>query len=356
MVYILYPFILSMDESLRRLFRAYYEKNEPLFPLDIDRREWGFGFESKIDIRHKHFRTKDELMHFIRDRVPFYISYSVGIFQAPEARPMERKIMMGSELVFDIDVHGCPHHDDRFICNHCLSEAKLMVVYLLEEFLIPDFGFGPKDYWINFSGNRGYHVHVNSIRDLDRKERRELIDYLRGKGFDRSIFLERRPHLSSPGWFGRVARCVLKKLEEGSIRTTKANAYVGDIRKGVWSRIERTSWFKRVFEECLKESAAPVDEQVTLDVYRLIRLPNSVHGGTGFVAEVVRDLSTYDPLNSAVWLDDREVSIDLHEEVPPITIRGRSFDLLSPGVHTLPLYYSAYLVAKGAASFKDFKG
>ena len=87
---------------------------------------------------------------------------------------MPRKEWLGSELGFDIDANDVPTeckliHGSGWLCDECLGAVKAETVKLAEDFLMGDFGFSEKEVEINFSGNRGYHVHVRrkGIMQLD---------------------------------------------------------------------------------------------------------------------------------------------------------------------------------------------
>jgi len=340
-------------EFLKSEFRKYYGGNEPDYPYMIERREFGFGFEKKIDFRHKRFSTNSELRSYIISNVPFYISYSVAHYTAPEAKPMKNKAMVDSDLVFDIDVHGCKNHPDEFVCGECLQKAKEDVVRLVEDFLVPDFGVAKKDVGINFSGNRGYHVHVGDerYRGLGVKERREIVNYLNGFGIDAGIFCEAGPTPESPAWFGRVARCISGKLERGDVRNVrkaKKDRYIEGIAKGIWADVRESAWFHREFDGCVREMQANVDEQVTTDVHRLIRLPGSIHGGSALIAKRVADIGRFDPLNECVFIDDGEIEVEV-SHAPAMEMKGVVFEEINNKKARLPKYYASYLIAKGAA-------
>ena len=57
---------------------------------------------------------------------------------------------------------------------------------LVNDVLLGDFGLDEKDLLITFSGGRGYHVHVRtpSVLSLPSGARRELSDYMTGKGLN----------------------------------------------------------------------------------------------------------------------------------------------------------------------------
>ncbi len=338
-------------DFLKREFAHFYAKHEPNYPHMIESREFGFGFEKKIDFRHKRFNTHEELKKYLVTNVPFFCSYSVAYYTAPEAKPMENKIMMNSDLVFDIDVHDCGKHPDKFVCDECLGRAKADALRLIEEFLVPDFGVAREDLSVNFSGNRGYHVHVNDdrYRGLKGKERAEIVNFLNGIGLDAGIFCEENPKTNSPAWFGKMTRCIKTKLENGEIKTPKRADYIENIERGIWSSIRESTWFHREFEACKKAMAANVDAQVTTDVHRLIRLPGTIHGETGLVAKKVVDLEKFDPLKDAVVAGDEEIEVEVTESVPAFAMKGQEFAEINNKKARLPKYYAVYLIGKNAA-------
>ena len=95
---------------------------------------------------------------------------------------MPRKNWLGADLVFDLDAEG--HSCGKFTCQECLDKVKADAMKLIDEFLLPDFGFSKGEISVNFSGSRGYHVHVRSgsVMKLDREARREIADYVSGTG------------------------------------------------------------------------------------------------------------------------------------------------------------------------------
>ena len=73
----------------------------------------------------------------------------------------------------------------------------------------------------------------------------------------------------------------------------------------------------KIFEYFVKQSVqkyavdfgASVDEPVTADIKRLIRVPGSLHGGSGMLVKklALSELEMFDPLNDAVIFGNRPV-------------------------------------------------
>lgn len=336
---------------LKSEIRNYYERNNTDYPYLIEQREWGFGFDKKIDFRHRKYENNEQLKKYLISNAPLFVSYSVARYVAPEGKPMENKIIKGSDLVFDIDIHGCPNHPDKFVCDDCLNRAKEDVIKLCENFLEPDFGIKKNETSINFSGNRGYHVHIDNelYQNLDKGARTELVDYLKGTDFDAREFIKKHSTVESPAWFGRVAKDLINKIEEKKVRTTKRDEYLSEISKGIWDNVSNSSWFHREIEESVKRMRCNVDEQVTTDIHRLIRLPNSIHGESMLLAKKVHDLDKFDPLKDTIVINNEYIDIEIIEEVPEIRLGNETFEKSNNKKTSVPKYYAAYLIGKNVA-------
>ena len=90
-------------------------------------------------------------------------------------------------------------------------------VIKLNNILINDFGITKKEISIFFSGNKGYHLVVESqvYEKLDKRDRREIVNYVLAKdldlrylGFDKKTsfqnLISRLPAATDPGWGGRI--------------------------------------------------------------------------------------------------------------------------------------------------------
>jgi len=98
-----------------------------------------------------------------------------------------------------------------------------------------------------------------------------------------------------------------------------------------------------------------VDEPVTADVKRLIRLPGSVHGKSGLrVTPITRtELTDFEPLMMAVPKEysDDPVTITLHRDYD-LSMKGQHFKL-STGTTQVPEYAAVFLVGRKIADIGD---
>ena len=101
--------------------------------------------------------------------------------------------------------------------------------------------------------------------------------------------------------------------------------------------------------ELVRAGAALADEPVTTDTKRLIRLPTSLHGGSGFRVTPLdlSDLGGFDPLVDAVVFGDRKVRVDLSLKVT-MPLLG-STHALEKGPATVPEALAVFLCCRGIA-------
>lgn len=290
---------------LIRKFGEYYRRAKLYEPKDFTKREWAFvpleHFPQFVMHRHLAFEDPKELKAYILDRVPAHAYYSSAYYEDPSAE-MDKKGWLGADLIFDIDADHIP--------KGTLKHAKFEVMKLVK-ILTTDFGVSEDDLEIVFSGRRGYHVHVydERFRKLDSAERREIADYLTLTGLN----------VRRMGKMGmRILRCTNMGVEE---------------------------------ERCISKLAVHIDPPVTADVKRLIRLPNSLHGKTGFVVRPVDldELEEFDPLTDALAFGEEPVKVRVLRRVR-LKVRGEEYRL-SPGKHEVPEFVAILMMCGGVALY-----
>jgi len=370
----------ATTEFLRQRFTEYYAKTVIVSPSALEQREWGFvlftpGSTDMRMRRHIGFSGRDELTQYIRNLVPQHTYYSTAYYEKPDAGTMADKGWCGADLIFDLDAD----HIVKGAYDQMLARVKTETEKLLS-MLTEELGMDKKTIELVFSGGRGYHVHVKDIafRGWGSSERRELIDYVCGIGIDPGSMMAGKT--SSPAsWQSRYRAALLDYLQWiGTLPEPEALAHLTAIegigkdsataflkkRGEVIAQIERhpTSMiFKdRVlhaiaaqqegeFKKRLLDKAALADEPVTTDTKRLIRLPTSLHGGSGMRVQPLelRELHDFDPLVDAVVFSLRDVKVDLRF---PLTMPmlGSTY-VLQKGITTVPEAVAVFLCCRGIA-------
>lgn len=301
---------------LERLFKAYYLSAELMLPDDMDRREFAFQpLGRDTYVRHLSFRSPMELRRYVVENPPANAFFSSALFLFPSVKDMEQKGWLGSELMFDVDadalpgcegtiksvcmdcgfshpgIRQCPRCGSKnvveaeTVSERCMERAKEQVTLLLEV-LKGDFGFD--NMVVTFTGNRGFHVRVRCSEECIRmgpEERREIVAYLKGVDLKpEELMLPRgwtrernryAPHPADGGWRGRIGWVLYRAYKlDPSRRYTLAELS----EMGVDYDLEKL----------ISATSIHVDEKVTMDVHRLVRIPGSLHGKTGLPTVTVR--------------------------------------------------------------------
>ncbi|MFH1222699.1 MAG: DNA primase catalytic subunit PriS [Candidatus Micrarchaeota archaeon] len=355
------------EEFCRKMFARYYQQAQ-FDILRIDQREFGIGNIKKIDARHLAFPTTDAFRTFLVSNTPRFVSHSAAYYRFPAATPIEKKGRLGADLIFDLDMHA----EGKYAVYSRLPEMKEELTQLVEEFLLKDFGLKKEELLIAFSGNRGYHVHVHNddFAILDGDERKEITNYVRGEGLRINQFFSweqvgKQQKLIGPkptdgGYRGRLARLAITVLQNEPTaisrifaKEEKRNFFISGINEGNWSRttmkLESLPERFSKLQSRLAVQTINADPAVTYDMSKLIRVPNTIHGDTGFVAKIVTDLNSFDPLKHAV-INGPAVAIRFTEEVPQLSLLNETFGPFAVAQKAeLPLGVAMFFMLKGSA-------
>jgi len=104
------------------------------------------------------------------------------------------------------------------------------------------------------------------------------------------------------------------------------------------------------------QMSAKTDEPVTADIRRLIRMPSSLHGGSGMrvVPLTLSEFKTFEPLRDAVVFSEREIQIEVIPPLKPqnalVEMKGKSIKVVE-GINIVPEYAGIYLMCRGAAEY-----
>ena len=318
---------------------------------------------------------------------------------------MEEKIWLGADLIFDLDADHLVGAD-KMSYSEMLEQIKKEMINLVDSFLFDDLGFTNDQVSIVFSGGRGYHAHieVNNVLGLGTHERREIVDYVTSNGlnidwvfpFTRYVTstanvngqerfnisrIRTIPPADSGGWKLRMRNglkdvvndvCDMDvkdiKKKYPSIKTSATKSienYQIDLRKSrnlifennkmsTLGRNTQEFLIKIMEEDVAYRLSGEVDEPVTADIKRLIRLPGSVHGKSGLrVMPLTRDqLTDFDPLMDAVpaQYSDDDVTITMRKDTD-ITIKDQHFKL--SGTTKVPEYAAVFLIGRKMADIGD---
>ncbi|HIH22811.1 TPA: DNA primase catalytic subunit PriS [Candidatus Micrarchaeota archaeon] len=364
-----------MDPNERQFvlkkFSAYYSNANIQIP-SINQREFGFGNIKKIDARHLSFGSAEAFRTYLVTNTPLFVSHSAAYYERPDATPMERKGILGADLIFDLDLHA----EGKYGVYAMLGKVKDDAIRLMEDFIVSDFGISKKEIILVFSGNRGYHIHVRDTDylGLGSEERRELAEYANGIGLNYLNFFDvsgpKRalriigPKESDSGYRGRFAKAVIRAINEKTQTFSRKfsnieerERFTNGIKEGNWSKSSVSDILERLkpIAEQLPIRSIGVDTSVTQDIARLIRVPNSIHGETGLVAKIVplANIDSFNPLDDALAFGtgaNSILAIEFNEDVPQLNFAKSSVGPFKKGEKKeLPESISLFFVLKGSA-------
>ncbi|MEM3123521.1 MAG: DNA primase small subunit domain-containing protein [Nitrososphaerota archaeon] len=399
---------------VQSIFREYYQTHylKPYLPPMLERREFGYMLLGQRTMnRHLSYRSFDQLREALQNNAPAHVYRSAAIYRYPEA-PMEEKGWMGSELIFDIDADhietpckgshdfslctscwskassricekcgSSAIQDIKWVCDTCLSTAKMEMLKLLE-FMESDFGIPLDKMTLSFSGNRGYHlsIGVEEVMGLGRDARQEIVDYVTGSHLVPELLGlgagdgDGSAEYSETGWRGRIAResyVLISRLVAGdpaihSELSAKLGPKAVDTLKSVaplwhekpkWNllggtKIRRQAVMMALVDMAIRQAGAHVDSVVTTDIHRLLRLSDTLNGKTGLRASVVDPelLEDFDPLKESLFISSRKPTRVRVIYAPEFRLGSGWYGPFQDEEVLLPAHVATYLICRGVAT------
>lgn len=400
-----------VQKEFQRYYNSDYAQSHDL--VLVEEREFGFASFDGWMLRHRSFKDEDDLALFLRESVPRDAYVSCAYYEDPVAE-MDKKGWKGADLVFDIDADHIPTTCDKihdkwqcsrcgfagrgatpqqcpacgaekfdgktWPCEVCLASAKTETTKLFD-MLADDLGFSENEIHVFFSGHRGYHVHVEneSARALSAIARKEIVDYVSGIGLSlplndigersqktRLIYQNKDPR--ETGWPRRLSLGIknlvlsadgqtlldlgIRKKESKALLAGKASLSEASSDSGTrdsFKGVGVETWSKMA-ERAVEMQSAKVDTVVTTDVHRLIRLPETLHGKTGFRKVGFRSsaLGDFDPFRNAVAFKGGSTTVFV-SYAPQFRLGEETFGPYKNQRVELPTATAVLLVCRGRA-------
>jgi DNA primase small subunit len=376
--------------AIKKAFREYYFNHSKAIeePLRIEQREFGYmHFGQAGMVRHLSFKSIKELNAMLVREAPSDVYCSNAYYRLPTQQPMQEKQWLGADLIFDIDgkdlgMPCVPSHSYSFCtncghvsppekgeqrssyscpscscqkadyvslpCDRCIDGSKKEAKRLMD-FLLRDIGLQHSAINIYFSGNNGFHVHINddACTSLNPQARSDLVGYLSGTGLmlesiglrksnTEDLFSIKFPKSGlAYGWRRRIA----EKLKIDMTSAIKLRNIVN--QHGGYNG------FKVELERLARNMGVRIDPQVTTDVHRVFRMPGTINSKSGLSKVKSRDLCSFDPFLDACVLGDGIISVRVKTSVK-LKLKRNSFNI-SKEVAEIPAYAAVYLMCKGLA-------
>ena len=379
---------IKTKDFLQKRFREYYESADITLPPRFTTREWGFlNWGGGVMNRHVKFSSMEEINNYLKKIAPAHSYHSVAYYKEPGSKTMVEKKWQGADLIFDLDADHLPEMEEvkkgKITFSQLMEYIREQTFRLVHDVLLGDFGLDEKDLLITFSGGRGYHVHVRtpSVLSLPSGARRELSDYMTGKGLNlenilidagytkefairgkgierKNLGVKKLPKKNAKGWSGIISRKInnifdglrlhkgkelKKKLKEMKLENSNIN--LKNKNDEIFNSLAKR-YQKNLVRIAVKEAAIFPDEPVTGDVHRLIRLPGSLHGGSGLRVTTItsNELENFDPMVSAIAFGEELVKIRSVIKHP--VSMGNIVKLMPKSVVEVPEKAAIYFMAR----------
>ena len=362
-------------EFLEKHFGAYYSKNK--ITLDsVEHREFGYGVMGrKIANRNLAFSSESEMNQFLRERKPLFFSYSNAFYKFPDRKPMINKELFKADIIYEFDADDLSEVNEidgyQWFSKQNIIDTKKQIFRLID-FLENDFALPTDNLSINFSGKAGYHLHLRGeeIQQLNKRARIELVDYLTGSGiyFDNLGYnldtltvskgkgkWKERINLGLSEFFKKDPK-EISKITDTPVAKLKTIINSKDLEKSLQrgyllplSPRKSKGFWTKVLEEVAKEQMVPIDRQTSIDMHKIIRVPQTLHGTTGFVAKTIKidELKDFDPHKETIVFGEERVRLFI-KKAPKFSLKGQEFGPFEEAEEELPLFAAIYLLGKGA--------
>jgi len=249
----------------------------------------------------------------------------------------------------------------------CIDVAKDEVSKLIDA-IEQDFGY--TNVKLTFSGHRGFHIVVELPDDeanMPSDARREIVDYLKlsyinveelkvralKRGKRRLLTLP--PRVTDGGVRRRIAKILASKIAYAPLRE-----FVLGHRQfiDIHTLAKFFEEINRTIDEAIAEVVVNIDEKVTIDVSRLVRVPRSINGKSGWIAVPLKDLDvSMFEMNPEVLspFPDTKLVIMFLIDVPELTVLDRRLRFKRGDTTVLEAAYALYFVLKGVARLIGIK-
>ena len=333
--------------------------------------------------RHVQIRDKGELRARLLHNAPSDFYCSNGYYSFPSL-PMKEKDWQGADLIFDIDAKdlALPCRDKHVLyvcencgdvcksitcescgpagrtkqrslpCNKCVNSSKQQVRSLVK-ILCDDLGVLYDEITIYFSGNDGFHIHVDheAFRNIDKRARADLVDYITLNGLTpESMGMKKRskfdkhtlPDFDQIGWHGKFAKAAF-----GS--KTRRATLMSEFAK--LPEESRYSKFQDMIKDAIDKIGIRIDPNVTVDVHRVFRMSHTINSKSGMIkTPCTVDIDAFDPYVDAVISDEKMVSVTTSECPIKFRLNDTRMGRYENGeIVDLPKYAATYLLCKGLA-------
>ena len=346
--------------NLRDLRKEHYE-NADILVDSIQRREIAFKTDKGKWWRANHFTSVEKLREFLVARKGISSVYaSSARYLDPNVFAPSGRGLIEAELIIDVDIKPEGNRLD-WLFDVCFKTKRIA------DILESELGISKDIMTLDFSGGKGFHITVkdSEYASLTKSERKHLYHYLTGFKVSTSTL-----DVSKGGWGGRfkkhlaslfgmlsddkksnesillalgIAKTAAKKISDlASDPTVRKDLTQGRLK--VLSDKEVDA-LKNHFLKNEKDLYECVDGLVIANLHGILRLPGTIHGGTGFTSVRLE----FDDLDYPERIIEKVKSAGGLDEVEILLIETATEDfdrvkVWESGSHAVPRWLALHLL------------
>lgn len=371
---------------LKGRFKDYYRTKKIKFPPKSQNREWGYiPWDSDRMLRHKTLNEIKTENTFNTKFSPKHVYFSASQYKDPGAKNMDLKKWVGSDLIFDLDADHLPSVDEEDNFNTTLSKCKDSFINLIK-ILKNDFNFN--NITIIFSGRRGYHAHIrnNEVQEMRSDERIEIANYIQSHIEEDIENLMKNTHFRKEKYkeykliynnniisskFHKFLINILKEYDSKNLKKFKQEYNITDeddeiieelnnlqkekhlLKLGFIKENKYQKLLNKFFNIYKEKRKVKIDQPVTTDTNRLIRLPGSLHGGSGLKVTRIssfKELKEFNPLENAIPEKFKQTNIKIKTtEETNFRMNNEKYNFKPNEKIKVPEYVGIFLMSRDKA-------
>ena len=153
--------------------------------------------------------------------------------------------------------------------------------------------------------------------------------------------------------YGGVSNALAKKL------ITMRSTIISGISSGMLYQFpgsKAEAFWNSLIASAIDSLKLGIDRQTSIDLHKIIRLPETIHGGTGLMAKKIplEKLAEFDALRECISFSGDEVKVKAIAEIPEFELNARKFGKFGANEEIkLPEYAAIYLLARNAAQLAE---
>ncbi|MDD3178606.1 MAG: hypothetical protein PHR26_03755, partial [Candidatus ainarchaeum sp.] len=115
-------------------------------------------------------------------------------------------------------------------------------------------------------------------------------------------------------------------------------------------------FWKDVINFCVMCIRLKIDPQSSSDIYKIMRVPDTIHGGSGFLSSYIKsvdDLKNFDAFSDPIILGDSFKKIKLNHITPKFRLKDQFYGPFEKNqIIEVKEYVAIFLILKGVANFE----